>query len=384
MSVSEPRVERIDALTGLRIFPALAVVLSHLPPPAGASNITRSFLAGGYCGVTIFFVLSGYVLAHNYFDRMRAEPSARLIWSYVAARLARVYPLYLLLLIWVSLPLLYAGHARSPVWWNHALALQAWSPTLSEVYAYNAPGWSISVEFFLYACFPLLVFLLAPFSRRGIRGILIGLALVIAIMGLVTAWFFLQGYDRLPANDPWSAHRWLYRNPLCRLGDFALGILTARLAMALRAGGRSWSALGNAAVGIGVAAIVMLMGWPAHSQSASSWDFSYAVPAALVMLGLALTPGSLVSRALGTRPLLLLGEASYALYLCHGWVLQRFKVIAPAGNWLVIQSLTIFMVIAVAIGLHVGFERPTRWMLRSLLDPRSRPVAAVSAADPKR
>jgi hypothetical protein len=90
-------------------------------------------------------------------------------------------PTHLLLLVWVSLPQLISREAPNPLWWRHVLAVQAWSPVVGEAFAYNGPGWSIGVEFFLYACFPLLVFLFAPFSRR-VPGTLLALGAVIAVM----------------------------------------------------------------------------------------------------------------------------------------------------------------------------------------------------------
>ena len=272
---SEPlTIVRIDALTGLRILPALAVLLSHIDPPPWGGPLVTSFMEAGYAGVTVFFVLSGFVLAHNYFERFAQQFSFRLLHSYLVARLARVYPLYLAMLVWVSLPALLFGRTRGWLWFEHALALQAWDPRLNRAYTFNAPGWSISVEFFLYACFPLLVALLLP-RVRTYRRTLLAMAVVVLSMATLTGYFVLQGYGDLPWEDPHSAHRWLYRNPVCRLGDFVLGMLTARL-VALRSGvpGR-----GNQLLLAGaVVSITLLMCWPRHGMTAPSWDISYALP----------------------------------------------------------------------------------------------------------
>jgi peptidoglycan/LPS O-acetylase OafA/YrhL len=57
-------------------------------------------------------VLSGFVLAHKYFDRFASGCSPRLLRSYVVARFARIYPLYLLMLVWVSFGALVQGQAQ--------------------------------------------------------------------------------------------------------------------------------------------------------------------------------------------------------------------------------------------------------------------------------
>ena len=366
----------IDALTGLRIFPALVVVFSHLSPPQGAGPRLESFLASGYLGVTVFFVLSGFILTHKYFDRLLQQFSARLLGSYLVARVARIYPLYLLMLAWVSVPAFLASDFDGWLWLKHALALQAWTGSLNEVYTFNDPGWSISVEFFLYACFPLLVFVLSPALRTPRRALVLLLA-VVGAMCAVTAYFYATGRDQLPWQDPQSAHRWLYRNPACRLGDFLLGMVTARLVTCRLPIPRP--ALSGGAV-LAVLVIVTQMCWPEHLGTAASWDVSYALPAALLLFCLASAPSSLGGRFLAATPLVMLGEASYALYLCHMNMLRRLDLgDLPGAAWLA-NGMTILVVMAAAVGLHVAVERPARGLLRAWLDPLARRHAVVPAA----
>jgi peptidoglycan/LPS O-acetylase OafA/YrhL len=370
---------RIEALTGLRIFVAFSVLLSHMGPPPSASAPVKAFFTAGYSGVTIFFVLSGFVLAHNYFDRFKEELSLRLLWSYVVARVARIYPLYLLLLVWVSLPVLISEDAHIHMWVQHALALQAWDPDVRDAFAFNGPGWSISVEFFLYGCFPPLVFLLTAVTRRRSQIVLAVIAVAVA-MAALTFWFVAKGYGALPPANPHSAHRWLYRNPLCRLGDFMLGILAARLVDALRATSRR---LGGIAIALSLSTIVVLMCSPRLTLSAASWDVAYALPATVLIFGLASAPDSWVARVLATRPMILLGEASYALYLCHVSMLEHlgFRTVAP-DKWMTVQGLTILMIVAMAVGLHVVVERPSRVLIRRALDPLARgPLAPRRATE---
>src|SRR4051794_18365339 len=93
-----PRTPRppLRALTGLRFVAALQVLLYHVYAPGSASapGWVRALAGSGYVGVGLFFVLSGFVLAYNYLEPMEAgEVSPREFW---AARLARIYPVYLL------------------------------------------------------------------------------------------------------------------------------------------------------------------------------------------------------------------------------------------------------------------------------------------------
>jgi peptidoglycan/LPS O-acetylase OafA/YrhL len=370
---------RIDSLTGLRILAAMMVFLSHLGPPTQVPKAVKAFFFAGYSGVTIFFILSGFVLAHNYFDGLTRGARASALWSFAVARFARVYPLYILILLWVATPALVAGQP-TPHLLDHTLALQAWSPDLLNTFAFNSPAWSIGVELFLYACFPLLVLALRPLGSRVWRILAAMMAVEIALIAL-TAWFIATGRDALPWVDPRSAHRWLYLAPPSRLGDFALGMLAARLVSSLPRD-RKAARVGGGLALVGGLAIVALMAWPAHRYTAASWDVSYTVPALLLIVGLAIAPESWLARILGSAPFVLLGEASYAFYLCHAPLLERFAITAATGApWLLAKGMTLLMILALAVGLHVLIERPVRGLVRRALAPRR---AAAGAPDTTR
>jgi peptidoglycan/LPS O-acetylase OafA/YrhL len=371
---------KLPALTGLRILAALAVYLSHIPPPHGASGPTASFFQAGYMGVTLFFVLSGFVLAINYFERLR-RPSARAVWNFAGARFARIYPLYILVLFYI----LVRNHAFGlgiGRWWEHALALQAWSSSVYRAFNFNGPAWSVSVEVFLYACFPLLVPALA--RLRTARALLVTGTGVALAMTALTAWFVLSGRGALPWSNPESAHRWLYLTPLTRLGDFTLGILAARLYVDVGVGAWVRRVGGSIAV-VAAMAIVALMAWPANLFSAWSWDLAYALPGVALIFGLAVNPRSNPARALSMPAVVLLGESSYAFYLVHQRALEYFGagrwVIATSMTTVLYEALTLSAILGLAVGLHVTVERPARLYIRRLLGSYSggalKPVAVT-------
>jgi peptidoglycan/LPS O-acetylase OafA/YrhL len=360
------RPARLEALTSLRFFAALAVFFHHYGVPGWISPWLEVMASAGYCGVTIFFVLSGFVLAHNYYGGPGAGLPAGGLRAYAVARIARVYPLYLFVLLWTAAPALVDG-GPVPRLWQHALALQAWDPRLDVAFAYNSPGWSLSVEFFLYACFPLLLTGLERVDRST-TALLVAAGAIVAALGALTLWFSLGPAAGLPWEDPGSAHRWLYRSPATRLGDFALGMLAARLYARLRAGPRSARA-GVALAAAGSVAIAALMLSPSHLYTAASFDLSYALPAVALILGLALGGESAPLRWLARPALLRLGEASYALYLIQttvlGWVasLQALAVTPP--RYAVVTALTLVALCAVSVALHLAVERPAQRALRS-------------------
>lgn len=366
---------RLPALTGIRILAALAVYLSHVGPPAGAPPWLANFFFSGYSGVTLFFILSGFVLAINYLGSL-SRPSAGGIYRYFVARFARVYPLYVLILFYFVVRQHALGESIDAWWWN-AFAIQAWSPNLDIAYGFDPPAWSISVEFFLYACFPLLIPFLARLRRP--RQVLIVAGAVVAAMAALAGWFVVAGLDNLPYADPDSAHRWLYRTPLTRLGDFSLGILAALLFFQTRER-RSVQRLGLPLVLAATATTVFFMCWEAMPLTPWSWDLAYAVPATIFIFGLAVAPLSWPAKLLSLPFMVLLGEASYAFYLVHHPALAFFG----GGMWgtiaspttVVFEVLTLGAILALAIGLHVGFERPARTWIRRVLAWRRKPAPA--------
>src|SRR5258708_3693928 len=167
---------RLVALTTLRFFAALHVVLFHMKVIgilAGGPWWYQNFAGIGYVGVNFFFVLSGFILVYTY-----AGPplNARLFWQ---ARFARVYPAYVLSLI-VAAPFFFFAlrHLDLPFFaWSKVhfaaaciltvVLLQAWVP--QAALTWNSVCWSLSVEAFFYSVFPLLLRWYKSLSPRKIQ-----------------------------------------------------------------------------------------------------------------------------------------------------------------------------------------------------------------------
>ena len=141
----------LPALTGIRTLLAFNIVLFHFTPPH--LGPLRPFVEHGFVFVNVFFLISGFILSYNYFDR-GANLVKRDFWM---ARFSRLYPVYLLVLL-ISLPMLdLEWHARSSTeFWQGLtltpLLLQGWSPSLATFW--NTVAWTLSCEMAFYATFP--------------------------------------------------------------------------------------------------------------------------------------------------------------------------------------------------------------------------------------
>lgn len=360
----------ILALTGLRAVAALAVVLSHTGLPASAPAPLHNAVGWGHVGVTLFFMLSGVVLAYNYPDLSLRDPRRTL--RFFVARIARVMPLYWVVLLYCVARNAAIGHEQYPrAFVLDVLAVQTWGADLHTAQAaYNGPGWSIGVELFFYALFPLLLPIVVWLGRRfGTRG-LVGVVLAGAVLSLSLWWWFhAQGRDALPAADGDSAHRWLYRHPVPRLIEFVVGIAVALLLPQARRLAGSWHHLLQAVV---VGYVVLLAAFrptPSAVVASGSYSAFWVLPFAVLLWSLASDRGWF-ARFLATPPLVALGTASYALYITHRWLPRQLTGahIEQGGGldpWVALV-LTLVALLLVAEGAHRYVEVPCRSALLRL------------------
>ncbi|WP_433307158.1 acyltransferase family protein [Actinoplanes sp. CA-030573] len=357
LSVSgEPDRPRLDSLTSLRFFAAVGVVAVHVEgtfPTVGAVGGAAEL---GYTGVSFFFALSGFVLTWS------ARPvDSR--WDFYARRFARIWPAHAVVTL-AAIVVAYVAGVR-PVWAALPLVLllvHVWAPPPSWHYAFNGPSWSLSAEAFFYALFPFLIGAAAwPAARLRRAAALVVAALVIGALAVVavvpdTAWGFL-----------------LYLNPAYRIGEFMLGM---GLAVAIRRGWRPhWPiAVPVAAVVVVYAAVAWLAPRDSEGQIPRVLADSALLPAFLALIAVA--AGADLDRRrtlLRCRPLVWLGERSFALYLVHASVIKLLaaalgggRPLSP-GRWPALAAGVLAVSVAVASLLFAVVERPAeRWLRRRL------------------
>lgn len=368
------RASRIEQLTGLRFLAALGVLLCHwyiLAPQMGPRFL---FELGGH-GVTLFFILSGFVLTWRYDAHPDSPPHAARHTKrpldgtvFAITRFARIAPLYWLALLVTGLaygvfgPAIALGPAphHTTDWMMglalNVLALQAWVPNESVQQFWNAPGWSISAEFFFYACFPWLL------QRQWLSGSaqsFVGvLAFFAALIGL-----YLVGWP-LWRNEETLMLSFASRLPLLGLLPFVVGMLCCRL---LRRH-HGWQ---HHQGGWTVLVVLLLVGtawladvWteaplPLQAKLLMSY-FIYVPLFALLIVSIALDDGPL-GRGLRSPALVLLGNASYALYLLHWLPLgMALHWVGPGGLSLPMVLVGVLGLMVLSVGAYWWFEAPLR------------------------
>ena len=396
-----PRVPRIEALTGLRFVAAAIVLVEHFPQIV--PGVSEHRLAQGGAGVSMFFVLSGFVLVLNYGDTLASRPDRARLWRYGVARIARIIPLHLAALAVVAVIVLWRRdqvetHGLAAVLVSlvaNALLLQAWIP--AQVFdIWNGPAWSISAEAFFYVCLPVLVPLLVwPLMRRRWIGRGIVLVIVAQLAAFVTV-SLIAGRVLLDRGGGVESARLVVGRiatiPGLRLGEFVVGCL---LAAAFRPGYRRdsrgvWGWLEGdrtrrrllaAAVGVFVLIQWLPSCWgnacgPEATTATEFVDFKifaiYVPVVSVIVAAVAWGHGS--KQPFLRHPVMVrLGEASYALYIIQwiAWLVINDRAVGPPTA--VHAALAIAASIGSALLLHTYFEKPARrWVLNRFGGPPAR------------
>jgi peptidoglycan/LPS O-acetylase OafA/YrhL len=399
-----PGTTRLGAVEGLRAVAATLVVAYHLHR---ALQLTHpGFLAGttdtvmarlGPFGVSIFFVLSGFLLYRPYaLATLRSERGPHL-GTYYLRRFVRIFPAYWLALgVFVATASTQVITSRADVWTYGAL-LQNYRTG----YLLRGIGvaWTLAIEVSFYLVLPLLAWLLrgpAGSARRAlivrqITGIT-ALAAVGISVRIWTLWFKTPGGAQFGAFEPWrSPSAWLPGY----LDWFALGMLLAAASAWAATGGGwppvvrwlahhagvAWLVAAGAYVLVAFAATFPPPGlrYPPTTQMIVTTVFPLA--AALMVLPIVLEPGGGGLRTiLRSPPLVAIGTVSYGIYLWHlpaiRWT-QSWIADGTIPRSAVIQGLLVVTITGAAATLsYVLVERPLmRWSARAgRRDGRWRPV----------
>ena len=357
--------ERLNALTGLRCFAAINIVLFHFSNPQWFGWLAPVVNAG-FASVSFFILLSGFVLGYNYAWRAREGKLDRVrFWK---ARFTRLYPIYLLslLLSWRLVPVECAQHTHGMFWTGMALTpllLQGWIPPLATFL--NTPAWTMSAESFYYVLFPWLARVKRP---AQIWNYLVQLGAVWAL-GMVPGTLYIAfNPDGIAHPDRWSSGPWLQAlkfTPLPHLASFVFGILLAGLDELVPRPGRLRLNIGLA----GFAGAFVILSLGPLVPYAIIHDGLLMPLFGCIILGLA--GNNPMAALLGTRPLVFVGEASYCLYLLHFnfWnLIHDSHVLNWAGLSRFDPWISYVLLIGMALLALRLVERPAQRQLRRLMD----------------
>lgn len=218
----KPRLERLEIL---RALACIGVFTSH----CYISTL-------GAWGVSVFIMLSGFLLVYNGLDRADSFPAdIRGCARYSLKKIVRLYPLYFFSLVLMIVLRLALSLGRMPVgdlirmgqeFLLCAGLLQAWIPVKGWAFSLNAVGWYVSASLILYFAFPRILRRISRLS--GLKQALLSMALVFAAM-IAVAWAAAFVHGRCVGGNETAMedfqHWFSYIFPLYRIFDFSIGCL---------------------------------------------------------------------------------------------------------------------------------------------------------------
>jgi exopolysaccharide production protein ExoZ len=334
----------------LRALAALIVVFVHLDKLLAGVG-ARPFGVGG---VDIFFVISGFIMVYTTIDR---RPSPR---SFLANRIARIVPIYWVMTLGVftialTAPELLLGTKANCSELLKSLAFIPFAKTYGVTQPVLYVGWTLNYEMFFYAVFA--VGLLFGDRRMGAAGVIFSLACLVGV-GVM--------------EQPQGVVASFYTQPI--MLEFAFGMLIGLFHR---------KAPLRAATPLKLATLLLVI---AGVAAAAVLPTVLPKMPELLVCGLPATAvvGGAVALerwewTISTRLWLLLGNASYSIYLTHPFVTQTAqKIFAPLEARGVLAFLLIIITLAsvcfVGVIAHYFLERP----LSKILSRNFRKLADTS------
>jgi exopolysaccharide production protein ExoZ len=349
----------INNLQFLRAVAAFAVVWAHLKAIFPLDAVP-SALPSGLFGVDLFFVISGFIMLHT---TDTAQTTAR---NFFIHRLIRVAPTYYLMTIFVILIAIIAPKFLSSTAIDFGAVLKSflfipYEKTADRIYPIFYLGWTLNYEMFFY-----IIFTVALYINRQQRFYLAAAT----IAGLI-----LIGYIS-GVTPEYSVTLFALTRPI--MADFLLGMAIAYFYMRMPSVRKIPSTLFLLAVIVGAALLLVLRLDPTAVQPATNTFFKYGLASALIVLGMV---GLEIRGIRIQNPVaLLLGNASYSLYLTHFFVVAVFITVANKLNLsltgrIFLCALAFVAVAICAIGFYRLVEAPIGRQLRRIA-PMRQPIVA--------
>lgn len=343
----------VPAIDGLRAIAVLAVIVFHL-------NVLE-LLPGGFTGVDMFFVISGYVISRSLHDQARHGFRA-FVLAFYRRRLLRILPALLLVL---AASFIVSALLVPPVWLsdhNDRTGLAAFFGLSNFVLAWNTDTyfspradlnpylhtWSLGVEEQFYLVFPVLCFLCLRYRHqvKWLWAVLPALALASLVVSAVqTTTEPLAAFYLLPA----------------RFWELAAGAMLFQL-IGTRVWAARWAGMAQLLLGSGLALVLcaMVLAQPARFP----FPWALASVAGTLMMIAAVTVKPVGARAplqalLQSSPMTYIGRLSYSLYLWH-WPVAVFLRWTIGLEHLAVQLAYPLVVLTLAAASYHWVEVPVR------------------------
>lgn len=403
--------KRVNGVDGIRGVGSMFVVFAHVMVFTRAADFTGSQWLGGVFvivaqGLTMFFIISGYLLYRPFVDHVVADRGQPMIGAFYRNRLWRIFPAWIVVFVLVALvlgaALVEPSSLDNPVPIQDRLGRMT-DPTdillnLTLLYAYF-PGttngmmvsWSLVVEVAFYAVLPLLYLIGRGIAGRSPSRARAIVAMTIPALVLLAIGTFgrlrgatdqlkgvMQGGGSHDAQDRWAA---ILHNSLYDTGDLcAYGMLVAVMVSALRGSERFTRVMPNICWATLIVSVPIAVALHSRHFDMPFWGLACAAIFLLVVIPGDGLPQRGLMGLLKLRVIDHLGVISYSTYLWHVPVIALLLKYWPglAFSNLLGLAFAFFVVLAVSIPLaeltyryaeKVGLDRKVIWVKKNADKP---------------
>lgn len=332
----------IKQLTAVRGLFALYVAIYHIFPR------NTSFVANGYLSVDLFFILSGFIMTYVYSDKFKNDVGAKDYIVFLKARLARIYPLYVFVIMAISV-LYYINAMPLPSFKDYTYLLFFFQ-SLTFVQSNVVPhAWSIAVEVLAYLLLPFVI--KNMIGKKSLPMIILGGYLSFAGLTLVSTYGSSNGPMDVISGFP-AVFRCFFSYFLGMAGYVILSQYQHLLS--------SWTAEALLIASCAIAFVFL---------NKRGFDLVVIASFAVIVPTLAQSNG-IITRILSLRLFVYLGEISYSIYLIHyqlcrslvfipEWISERMKVID-------VNSTALLLTVVISMATYHMIEIPCRNMIKAI------------------
>ena len=354
----------MKSLQSLRFIFAMMIFFHHVPGETGIGI----FSAGGSCAVSFFFILSGFILAMVYGDKVLNEDFD--YSKFLVKRLSKVYPIHLLcLVVWGIFNVSYIDMNRICRLLPNVLLIQSWIPDIGLYFSGNALSWFMSDMIFFYMIFPYVI--LAFFSSKGYGHVKNDIGQKKAVLNfgdinvpLMVFFLFLYGGVFYFINKD-MIHPILYINPFFRMYDFIVGIVVYTLYKSIsdimgnkimHASFVLKSIIELVTIGVLFVQILFYDNVPDRIGFVCYWWIALSM-LILIMSLFDTYGGEVITVLMKNKFFVWMGNLSFCLYMIHILVINIFNNILECE--LVYRAfISLSATILLAALLHYWFEKP--------------------------
>ena len=323
----QPLPSIFKSIDGLRGFACLIVLCHHCYFHAGSyaypvieianSKIAiSSLLFYGYSGVELFFVLSGFCLTYS----MIKNPEKEIDWvQYAINRVRRIYPPFIgVMILLLTLSLIIYSFKINPFMYDNLLSMPSFKHLVLSFsfvsLSFNTSFWTLCVEWRWYLILPIVILIYKQFKILGLLASSVAISLFYAFVIHDSSYTQLQFIlSPLPLYLP----------------IFILGVWVAHLVVEKR----NNYLIQYSIWGLLASFILLVLVHP----PAPSLDFSYAriLPFGIFYFFLLITAiyDRRIQSIFSWKPMVVLGQFSYSLYLIHLPIIQGIHSITKSMNW---------------------------------------------------